>query len=139
MDTGLDLGKAMPPWLLYPATLVVIALLAYPFYRWRSGIGRFSLFALCFRYLASAHHDVTFQPSPIGLSYNALGSSLVFMLGLLVIKAKHLLLKPLIPIYIMIGVVLMSAFLNHDIPGAIDVVVKFGYLVILTISVYEGL
>jgi hypothetical protein len=139
MDMGLDLGKSMPPWLLYPASLIAVVALAYPFYRVRDVISRFALFALCFRYLASAHHDITFTPSPIGLSWNALGSSGVFLLGLLLIKSRHLLLKPLIPVYFMIGIVVLSGVANHDIPGIVDVVVKFGYLGIITISVYEGL
>jgi hypothetical protein len=139
MDMGLDLGKSMPPWLLYPASLIAVVALTYPFYRVRDVISRFALFALCFRYLASAHHDITFTPSPIGLSWNALGSSGVFLLGLLLIRSRHLLLKPLIPVYFMIGIVVLSGVANHDIPGIVDVVVKFGYLGIITISVYEGL
>lgn len=129
----------MPAWLLYPATLLALCILVYPFYRNRSVIARFALFALCFRYLASAHHGITFEASPIGLSWNALGSSCVFLLGLLLIRSRHLLLKPMIPCYIMIAIVGMSGYVNHDIPGIVDVVVKFGYLGIITISVYEGL
>lgn len=139
MDQGMDLGASMPAWLLYPATLLAIMALVYPFYRSRSIIARFALFALCFRYLASAHHGITFNASPIGLSWNALGSSSVFLLGLVLIRMRHLLLKPLIPCYVMIAIVVMSGFVNKDIPGVVDVVVKFGYLAIITISVYEGL
>jgi hypothetical protein len=139
MDQGVDLGTSLPAWLLYPGTLLLLMLLVYPFYRTRNGIARFGLFALCFRYLASAYHDLTFKASPIGLSYNALGSSAVFMLGLLFIKSRHLLLKPLIPCYLMMAVVVLSGIANHDIPGVVDVVVKYGYLVIVTIIVYEGL
>ena len=58
----------MPGWLLYPATLLVLVALAYPFYRVRSLIARYVLFALSFRYLMSAHHDFTFGDSPIGMS-----------------------------------------------------------------------
>ncbi len=42
--------------------------LAYPFYTVRSLIARYVLFALSFRYLMSAHHDFTFENSPIGMS-----------------------------------------------------------------------
>jgi hypothetical protein len=136
---GADLGTSLPGWLLYPATLLLLVILAYAFYRTRSGIARFGLFALCFRYFAGAYHGLTFRPSPVGLSYNALGSSAVFVLGLLFIKSKHLLLKPLIPCYAMMAVVALSGWINHDIPGVVDVVVKFGYLAIITIVVYEGL
>src|SRR5262245_39654464 len=136
---GADLGTSLPGWLLYPATLVLLVVLGYAFYRTRNGIARFGLFAICFRYLAGAYHGLTFRPSPIGLSYNALGSSAVFALGLLFIKSRHLLLKPLIPCYLMMAVVVLSGVINHDIPGVVDVVVKFGYLAIITIIVYEGL
>ncbi|HWA47607.1 MAG TPA: hypothetical protein VG742_04995 [Dongiaceae bacterium] len=136
---GPDLGTSMPAWLLYPATLLCLLILAYPFYRSRSVIGRYALFALCFRYLASAHHAFTFKASPIGLSWNALGSSAVFLGGLLLIQRRHLALKPMIPFYILIASVVMSGLVNRDIPGVVDVVVKFGYLAIITISVYEGL
>ena len=61
---GLDeLGKSMPGWLLYPATLMVLVALAYPFFTVRSLIARYVLFALSFRYLMSAHHDFTFESS----------------------------------------------------------------------------
>src|ERR671925_394879 len=103
MNSGLTVGGAMPAWLLYPASLLAIAILVYPFYRTRNVISRFALFALCFRYLASAHHAITFQLSPIGMSWNAIGSSGLFLTGTLLVRRRHFLLKPLIPCYAMIG------------------------------------
>lgn len=134
-----DVGRSLPGYLLYPATLLVLALLSYPFYRTRSLIARYVLFALSFRYLSSAHHDFTFDPSPIGLSWNALGSVAVFMLGLLLIRTKHLLLTPLIPFYAVTAIVVFSAYVNHTMGASVDVVVKFGYLIIITIAVYESI
>ena len=137
---GLDeLGKSMPGWLLYPATLMVLVVLAYPFYTVRSLIARYVLFALSFRYLMSAHHDFTFESSPIGMSYNAIATSLVFVLGLLVIRTRHLLLAALLPFYAIIAVVVLSAFANHSLGSSVDVVVKFGYLIVITIAVYESI
>jgi hypothetical protein len=137
---GLDeLGKSMPGWLLYPATLMVLVALAYPFYTARSLIARYVLFALSFRYLMSAHHDFTFESSPIGMSYNAIASSLVFVLGLLLIRTRHLLLAALLPFYAIIAVVVLSAFANHSLGSSVDVVVKFGYLIVITIAVYESI
>jgi hypothetical protein len=134
-----ELGKSMPGWLLYPATLMVIVVLAYPFYTVRSLIARYVLFALSFRYLMSAHHDFTFQDSPIGISYNAIGSSMVFLLGLLLIRTRHLLLTMLLPFYAVIAVVVLSAFANRTLGSSVDVVVKFGYLIVITIAVYESI
>jgi hypothetical protein len=129
----------MPAWLLYPATLMVLVALSYPFYRVRSVIARYVLFALSFRYLMSAHHDITFDASPIGLSWNALGSIVVFLLGLVLIRVRHFLLTPLIPFYAVVGVVLMSAYVNHSLGDGIDVIVKFGFLIVITIAVYESI
>ena len=129
----------MPGWLLYPATLTVLVVLAYPFYTVRSLIARYVLFALSFRYLMSAHHDFTFQDSPIGISYNAIGSSMVFLLGLLLIRTRHLLLTTLLPFYAVIAVVVLSAFANRTLGSSVDVVVKFGYLIVITIAVYESI
>ena len=129
----------MPGWLLYPATLMVLIALSYPFYRARSVIARYVLFALSFRYLMSAHHDFTFDASPLGVSWNALGSIAVFLLGLALIRVRHLLLTTLIPFYAVAGVVVMSAYVNHSLGNGIDVIVKFGYLIVITIAVYESI
>lgn len=134
-----DVGQALPGFLLYPATLLAVLVLIYPFYRVRSVIARYTLFALSFRYLAGAHHEITFQASPIGISWNAVGSSTVFLLGLLLIRLRHLLLKPAIPFYILLGVIVVSAYANHDLFGSVDTIVRFAYLLIITISVYETL
>ncbi|MBI2257160.1 MAG: hypothetical protein HYU58_21245 [Proteobacteria bacterium] len=139
MTEGVALGATLPAWLLYPATLVILLVLAYRLWRVPSVVAAFACFALAFRYLASAHHTFTFSASPIGLSWNALGSSSVFLLGLLLIRSRHLLIKQLIPCYFLIAVVVVSGLANHTIPKIIDVGVKFGYLVIMMISVYEGL
>lgn len=129
----------MPDLLLYPATLLALMILAYPFYRVRSMIVLFTLFALSFRYLAGAHHGFFYQASPVGMSWNALSSSVLFLLGLVLIRFRHLLLKPLIPFYLLIIAVVLSGLANRDIPGIIDVVVKFGYLIIISICVYESM
>ncbi len=139
MEQGLDIGKSMPPWLLYPATVAALALLSIPFYKVRSVIARYVLFALSFRYLMGAHHDFTFDASPIGISWNALGSIAVFLLGILLVRTKHFLLTMLIPFYVVISVVIMSAYVNHSLGSAVDVVVKFGYLIVIAIAVYESI
>lgn len=139
MTDGLDLGTTLPSWLLYPTTLLILLILGYRFWRVHSVVAAFACFALSFRYLASAHHTFTFSASPIGLSWNALGSSAVFLLGLLLIRSRHLLIKQLIPCYVLIALVVVSGIGNHTIPRVIDVGVKFGYLLVITISIYEGL
>jgi hypothetical protein len=138
MDTGALFGGSMPPWLLYPATALAVVVLLIPLFRSGSIAARFALFALCFRYIANAHHAITFKASPLGLSWNALGSSAVFLLGLLLIRTRHLLLRQMIPIYVFIVVIVLSGVANNDPRSVIDVVVKFGYLGVIMLAVYEG-
>lgn len=132
-------GSTLPGAILYPVTILLLIVIGYRLRFASTAAAAFALFALSFRYLASAHHTFTFSSSPIGLSWNALGSAAVFVLGILLIQARHLLLKQLIPCYFLIAVVVLSGVANHDISSIVDVGVKFGYLVVLTISVYEGL
>lgn len=139
MDAATDLGGSMPTWLLYPATLAMGLVLVLLLIRGRSVAARFALFALCFRNIASANHAIAFLASPVGLSWNALGSSGVFALGLLFIRVKNLLIRQMVPVYILIGVVTLSGVANHDPRGVIDVVIKLGYFAIITLAVYEGL
>ena len=63
----------------------------------------------------------------------------MFVLGLLIIRTRHLLLTTLLPFYAVIAVVVLSAFANHSLGSSVDVVVKFGYLIVITIAVYESI
>ena len=139
MSEGLEFGAGLPPWVLYPVTLLLIPFFAYQFWRVNSIIAVFACFALAFRFIASAHHEVTYGQSPLGLSWNALSSAGIFVLGLALIKSRYLLMKQMLPCYFLISVVIASGLANREIPNIIDVSVKFGYLVIMAISVYEGL
>jgi hypothetical protein len=139
MIEGLESGAALPWWLLYPVTLLLLVFFAYQFWKVHSAVAVFACFALSFRFIASAHHEFTYKDSPLGLSWNALGSAGVFVLGLVLIRSRYLLIKQLFPCYCVIAVVILSGLANHSIPKIVDVSVKFGYLVVMALSIYEGL
>lgn len=137
----LDLGStSLPPWMLYPATVaLVLVFLVLAFFRTRNPRAKLALFVPWFRYLMTFFHDITFKAAAAGLSYMALLSSAMFVVGLLLVKRRHLLLKPAIPVYLMIAVVLVSGAANHVIGGTIDISIKFGYLLVVALLVYESL
>jgi hypothetical protein len=134
-----NLAPSLPGWLLYPSTLVLAVLLCVVLYRSRVRQEAFSIFVPWFRYVVSTYHTITFQPAVAGLSWNALGSSGIFVLGLLTVKPRDFALKLLLPCYFLMGVVALSGLANRDIGGTIDSIVKLGFLVVLSLSFYEAL
>src|SRR5882724_2624569 len=141
MDTiGLEAGAtSLPGIILYPTTLLLTVIIVVVLIRQRQFIAKFAAFAPWVRYMASFYHQFTFVPLVAGFSTNALISSSMFMIGLVCVKQKHLLLKPLLACYALIFVVILSGWANHDYGGTIDIVVKFGYLVVVSLAVFEAL
>src|SRR5581483_7707397 len=132
-------SAALPGWALYPATLVLSLLFLFVLFRQRRLIVKMALFIPWIRYLASFYHQYTFVPLAAGLSGNALISSSVFLVGILLVKQKHLLMKLLLPCYLIMMVIGLSGLANHRFGGTIDAVVKFGYLIVVSLSVFEAL
>ena len=141
MDSiGLEAGAtSLPGIILYPTTLLLTVLIALVLLRQRRMIVRYTAFAPWVRYMASFYHQYTFLPLAAGLSTNALISSSMFAVGLLFVRRKHLLLKLLMPVYLMIFIVLLSGLANHDYGGTLDIVVKFGYMIVVSLAVFESL
>jgi hypothetical protein len=139
MNSVGDVGPSLPAWALYPTTLLLLLPFLYACYRSGSMVACFTIFVPWCRYILSAFHVITFVPIVGGFSINALASSGIFVLGLLIIRKRYLLHKYLLPFYAMMFVICCSGLLNHEIGGTIDVVVKFGYLVVLAISTYQSL
>ncbi|MEP2103740.1 MAG: hypothetical protein ABJP02_16535 [Parasphingorhabdus sp.] len=100
---------------------------------------RFVIFAIWLRYIMSAFHEVTFSPIVAGLSLNALGSVAIAGIGLLLVAPRHFLLKPLLPVYALILLSLISAAANDGLFTALNAAVKHIYFMVLMIAVYRAL
>src|SRR3546814_4284591 len=84
--------------------------------------GAFVVVALWLRTTAGAYHLYMFPPLAGGLSGNALLSIAVTGFGLLfVVRPANLGLKWLLPVYLLILLALLSASLNGDVVGGINV------------------
>ena len=132
---------SLPTYLLITVTVLTGILILFAMARTRSKSTSFVMGAAWLRYIMSAFHEVTYRPLAAGMSMNALGSIGMVGLGLLTINWRHLAFKLLMPIYALIGVVIISTIANgpHVLPGMITVVTKYCYLIVITLSVYEGL
>jgi len=136
-----DIGSApsLPAGVLYVAAAILTALLVWVFWRTKCRIANFILFAIWMRYMMSAFHEITFTASPIGLTWNALGSSLIFCLGLLMIQPKALRLRFFLPVYVVVAVILISGIANQEYAGTVNAIVKYGYFLVVAIGTCEAL
>lgn len=91
----------------------------------------FAICAIWLRYFLSAFHTVTYPSLVAGFSINALGSIGVAGLGLLLIPTAVFTLKKLFPFYVFFTAIAVSGFVNMQIPGTINVLVKWCYFLVL--------
>lgn len=100
---------------------------------------RFVILAIWLRYIMSAFHEITFSPAIAGLSWNAIGSVAIASIGLLLVAPRHFLLKPLLPVYALILLSLVSAAANDGLFTALNASVKHIYFMVLMIAIYRAL
>jgi len=126
-----------------PILIAVALLMAVPLFlaarRLEGDAARFLIGAIWLRYIMSVFHVITFKPLLAGLSLNAVGSILVTAFGLALLKQRHLLLKPLLPVYLLIALALFSAHLNAGLATALNALVKYLYFCVLFVATYEAL
>lgn len=137
---ALPYGPAFGLGILLPVTAVLLVALVIAARRAGSVAGAFVVVALWMRYTAGAYHLYMFQPLAGGLSGNALLSIGVTGFGLLfVVRPANLALKWLLPVYALVVLALFSAALNGDAAGGINVAVKYAYMIVIMIAVFQAL
>lgn len=138
-DAAITSGPSFGLAILVPATLVLLVIALIAGTRIKSLPGRFLFAAIWLRILLGAYHVYMFRPLAAGLSGNALVSIAVVGVGLLVVRPRHLMLKALLPVYIIITLVVLSGALNGQLGGVMTVMVKYAYFVILLVVTFEAL
>lgn len=133
-------APSMPAWALYPilglsALFVILAMV-----RMRNRAAAFVIGASWLRLAMQSMHAITYRPLVAGMSANAVGSIGLFLIGLLTINWRHLALRFMLPFYVLIAIACVSALANNG-PwnGLITVVTKYGFLIVVTLSVYNAL
>ena len=137
---ALPYGPAFGLGLLLPVTALLLVSLVVAARRAGSVAGAFVVVALWMRYTAGAYHLYMFKPLAGGLSGNALLSIGVTAFGLLfVVRPANLALKWLLPIYALVVLALFSAGLNGDAAGGVNAAVKYAYMIVIMIAVFQAL
>lgn len=137
---ALPYGPAFGLEILLPMTALLLVSLVIAARRAGSVAGAFVVVALWMRYTAGAYHLYMFKPLAGGLSGNALLSIGVTAFGLLfVVRPANLALKWLLPIYALIVLALLSAGLNGDVAGGINAGVKYAYMIVIMLAVFQAL
>lgn len=137
---ALPYGPAFGLGILLPVTAVLLVSLVIAARRAGSAAGAFVVVALWMRYTAGAYHLYMFKPLAGGLSGNALLSIAVTAFGLLfVVRPANLALKWLLPVYALILLALVSAVLNGDAAGGVNAAVKYAYMIVIMIAVFQAL
>lgn len=133
-------APSLPAYLLYPVAILSAVIILFVMARQRDRAGAFVIGASWLRYVMSAFHSVTYKPLLAGMSANALASIGLFLIGLLTINLRHLALRFLLPFYAVIAIVIASALANGNAGGGlITVVTKYGYLVVMILSVFGAM
>ena len=137
---ALPYGPAFGLGILLPVSALLFVSLVLAARRAGSIAGAFVVVALWLRYIAGAYHLYMFQPLAGGLSGNALLSIAVTGFGLLfVVRPANLAIKWLLPVYALVVLALLSAALNGDAAGGINAAVKYAYMIVIMIAVFQAL
>ncbi len=122
---------------MFEGLKVVVGLISFIMvYRTITGnCNKYLAFAICaiwLRFFLSAFHTITYPSLVAGFSINALGSIGVAGLGLLLIPTAVFTLRKLFPYYLFFAAIAASGIVNFEIPGTINVLVKWCYFLVLS-------
>ncbi|AFS37010.1 hypothetical protein MASE_07395 [Alteromonas macleodii ATCC 27126] len=122
---------------MFEGLKVVVGLISFILvYRTITGnCNKYLAFAICaiwLRFFLSAFHSITYSSLVAGFSINALGSIGVAGLGLLLIPTAVFTLRKLFPYYLFFAAIAASGIVNFEIPGTINVLVKWCYFLVLS-------
>jgi len=131
-------APSLPGVALGPTIAAYAILVVFLAFRSRSAPSAFVLVAVAIRLAMSAAPAISFSPSGLGLSWNALASCLVIGVGGLVVQRSPMLswtLPPVIALAIVIGV---SGLVNDRLPESVEAILKYGYFAILALTVHDA-
>ncbi|MDH3667669.1 MAG: O-antigen ligase family protein [Paracoccaceae bacterium] len=99
---------------------------------------QFLLFAIWFRYVLAAFHEITFQPMLGGFSINAVAAIGVGTVGVCSIPMQYFRFRQLSVLYLLIILVCISGVLNKQFNGLIFVNIKWLYFLAIFFLTYRA-
>lgn len=132
-------GRALPIFILYPTLALFCMLTALSLRKIPSHAAKFVVFAVGARFVLSALHEITYKPSPLGLSWNALGSITVCALGLFALRRRFVFSPGLLPFYPILIIMILSGLINFQPAPLASVITKFAYLIVLMLATADAI
>src|SRR5688572_18775787 len=133
-------SPSLPGYLLYPVAALSGIFILWVMARTRHRAAAFVIGSAWLRYVMQACHAITYRPVVAGMSMNATASIGIFLIGLMTINWRHLALRVMTPFYLLIAIAVLSALVNGRLDaGLITVLTKYGYLIVVTLSVFAAL
>jgi hypothetical protein len=129
----------LPLYALAPALGVLTAVFLFALWKAPGLAARFVVFAIWTRLILSALHRYTYPKILAGQSINALFSVFVVGVGFLIIRKALLLHKAALPIYLLLGVTVLSAVASSRVVPAFDDLVKYLYFLVVALATYQAL
>lgn len=131
-----ETSRALPAFVLYPATIVLLLLLVRAVFKTPHASGRLLLVIIWLRYVMQAYHEITFLTVG-GVSINALGSLGVCCVGGLVLLREFGALARFPVILTLAIVVIVSGLSNGLLQPTIEALLKWGYFLIVLLAVQD--
>lgn len=139
METAEVIGRALPLYVSLPI-IALVTVLMIPALRQVSGAAaRFVLFAVWLRIVLAALHEFSYDPSPVGLSWNALASVAAAGLGLLVVRRRRLFDPAIVPFLLLFPIMIASGLANGEAPSLATALTKYLYLFVLILAVADSI
>jgi hypothetical protein len=130
---------SFPIYVILPVWGIVLLFVLVRVWYLRDSCASFLLLATWFRYGIATLHQYTYPPVVLGLSFIALTSIIVVAVGCLVVGGRNLLLRRLIPIYITIIVILVSAITNQRWIEGVNATFKCLYLIVFALAAHQAM
>jgi hypothetical protein len=130
---------AFPIYIMLPVCGAGFLLVVIQVWRLWDVYAAFLLLAMWLRYTLGAYHSYTFTPFVFGLSIVAFSSIFIVAAGMILIGPRNLMLRKLAPVYVIILIIVISAAYNQTWLGAINVTLKWLYLVAFTVAAYAAI
>lgn len=137
--TAMQGGPSLPEWFLFPASLIFALVAGYLILRTRGLAARYVIFASWFRYTLSSLHEYSYQEAVAGISWIALGSVLIILIGFAVLDFRRILIKPLIPVGLICSCIAVSGILNDHLGSAFEPVLRFLFFSVICVAVLQAL
>jgi len=136
---GIGGGPSLPLWGSVPAAAVICLLIVYQLLRTRTWAERYLILACSIRYWVSAFHEYTYRPALGGLSYIALTSISLVVLGVVILDKRRLFIGAFLPVVIVCVLMLTSGLLNRDPMSALEPIVRNAFFIVIAVAVWQTL